>query len=137
MKFIKVATLIFATIFSLSAVARSSVPIVNYDNIPVTTASGHVLTEAQVKQAILNAATAKNWTIAYQADGKLEATLIVRAKHTIVVEVGYAIDKYSLNYKNSINMNFFVRDGTPLIHPFYNNWVKEFRDAIRVELLKS
>jgi DNA-binding LacI/PurR family transcriptional regulator len=57
-------------------------------------ASDKVPTAAEVRQAILAAAEAKGWVIAPQPDGKLLATLKVRNKHAIVVEISYAADQY-------------------------------------------
>jgi len=137
MKFFRSAVLIFATILSLNAVARETVPIINYDNLAVATSSGKALHAAQVRQAIQAAAGAKGWSIAQQAGDKLLATLDVRGKHMIMVEIDYAADKYSLHYKDSSNMKYGERNGQPVIHPYYNKWVRELKDAIRLELLKA
>lgn len=136
MKFLKTLMLLAMTLFSFNAVAREAVPIVNYDDIAVATNSGKSPSADQVKQAIIAAASNKSWSIARQPDGKLQATLVVRNKHTIVVEIACAADKYSLRYKDSINMKFEERDGQQLIHPFYNKWVLDFKEAIRIEVLK-
>jgi hypothetical protein len=136
MKFLKLTVLVFAAVFSLNAAARAPVAIVNYDNIPIATSSGKVLQPEQIKSAIQLAGGAKNWAIASQADGKLLGTLHVRGKHTIVVEIAYTADKYSLQYRDSTNMKFGEQDGNKVIHPFYNKWVQDLRDTIRLELLK-
>lgn len=137
MKFIKFIFFVFAAILSLNVAAREPIPIINYDNLVIATSSGKVLQPEQVKQAILAAAGTKNWTIAHQSDGKLLATLSVQGgKHVIVTEIAYASDKYSLNYKDSTNMKYGTRDGEAVIHPFYNKWVQQLKEAIRVELLK-
>ena len=117
------------------AMARSSVPIVNHENVSVPSSSDKVPTAAEVRQAILAAAEAKGWVIAPQPDGKLLATLKVRNKHAIVVEISYAADQYSLTYKESINMNYAERDGEQLIHPNYNKWTQGLIDAIHTEML--
>jgi hypothetical protein len=130
------AILIASALATSPAIAREPVPIINHDNISVATNSGKTLQLEQVKQAIQAAAGAKAWTIAFQADGKLLATLHVRGKHTIVVEIAYAADKYSLQYRDSTNMKFGELNGSKVIHPFYNKWVLELKDAIRIELLK-
>lgn len=126
-----------ATIVATPAVARDSVPIVNYDNVAVATSSGKAASAEQVRQAITAAAAGKGWTVAEQGDGKLQATIVVRGKHTVVVDIAYAADKYALTYKDSINMNLIERDGQKLIHPFYNKWVQTLKEAIRLELLKA
>jgi hypothetical protein len=136
MKFLKSLVIVVIALFSLNVVARETVPIINYDTIAVATNSSKAPSAEQVKQAIITAAGSKGWSIAYQADGKLLATLVVRSKHTIVVEIGSTADSYSLRYKDSTNMNFGERDGVPSIHPYYNKWVLYFKETIRVELLK-
>jgi hypothetical protein len=136
MKPLKFAVLIFATILSLNAIAREAVAIVNHDNIPVATNSGKTPSAEQIKQAIVTAAGTKSWSITPQTNGRLLATLHVRGKHTVVTEIAYASDKYSLTYKDSTDMKYGERDGQAVIHPFYNKWVLELKEAIRIELLK-
>ena len=131
------AFLIASTLVAAPAIAREVVPVINHDNIAVATSSGKAPAAEQVKQALLTAAGARGWEVAPQADGKLQATLIVRNKHTIVVEIAYSDQKYSLTYKGSSNMKYGQRDGQPVIHPFYNKWVQDLKEAIRLELLKA
>lgn len=131
------AGLILALAFAAGpASARWPMPIVNYPDVPVVTSSGAVPSAARVKQAIQAGATAKNWTVAQQADGKLQATLKVRGKHTVIVQIAYTAEKYSLTYQDSIDMNYGQRNGEPVIHPFYNNWVADLKESIRSEMLK-
>jgi glyceraldehyde-3-phosphate dehydrogenase/erythrose-4-phosphate dehydrogenase len=137
MKLIKFIFFIFAIILSMNVAARTPVPIINYDNIAVVTTSGKTTSSEQVKQAIQAAAAAKNWSLLYQPDGHLQATLSVQnGKHIIVVDITYASDKYSLIYKNSTQMKYGTLDGQAVIHPFYNKWVHELKEAIRIELMK-
>ena len=139
------------TIFSLNAEARTPVPIINYENIAIATNSGKSIQVDQVKQAISMAATSKGWRVAYSPDGSLLATLVVRNKHTVVVKIAYDVNKYSINYNDSNNMKYGIinvqqtmassntdqsHNGQGEIHPFYNKWVLELKDAIRIELLK-
>lgn len=151
MKFLNIAFFICATIFSLNANARAPVPLINYENIAIATTSGQPLQVEQVKQAITTAAASKAWTVAYSTDGSLLATLVVRNKHTVVVKIDYDASKYSINYNDSKNMKYGIIDvqativssnkdqshnGQAEIHPFYNRWVKDLKDAIHAELLK-
>jgi hypothetical protein len=34
-------------------------------------------------------------------------------------------------------MKYGVQDGVPVIHPFYNSWVTELMESIRVTLLRT
>ena len=151
MKFLKAAFVICTIVLSLNANARTPVPVINYENIAITTTTGKPLQVEQVKQAISSAAASKGWTVAYSTDGSLLATLVVRNKHTVVVKVDYDVSKYSINYNDSKNMKYGIIDVQPTIvssnkdqshngqaeiHPFYNKWVQDLKDAIRGELLK-
>lgn len=151
MRFLKATLFMVVTIFSLNAEARTPVPIINYENIAIATNSGKSIQVDQVKQAISMAATSKGWRVAYSPDGSLLATLVVRNKHTVVVKIAYDVNKYSINYNDSNNMKYGIinvqqtmassntdqsHNGQGEIHPFYNKWVLELKDAIRIELLK-
>ncbi len=132
------------------AIARDLAPVINYDNIAVVAGAGKTLTVERVKQAIQTGATARGWSIAQAADGKMVATLIVHSKHSVSVEIGYTADRYSLHYKDSLNMKFAStapsrkngvgpavpteENGQPVIHPNYNKWVLQLRESIQVEL---
>jgi hypothetical protein len=128
--------LLTLTVFIAPAIARQTVQIVDYDNVAITGTGGKVLQREQIKQAIQTAAGTKGWSIASQADGKMLATLTVRGKHTIAVEIEYAVDKYSLRYRDSTNMKYSEKDGHHTIHPNYNKWVQNLRDTIRLELIR-
>lgn len=118
------------------AMARASVPIVNHENVELGLPGSAPLDAARVQHAILAAAARKNWSVRTGADGEMEASLLVRGKHTVVVGIRYAANKLSLNYKSSVNMNFETRDGQPLIHPNYNKWVADLKQAIQLETQK-
>jgi hypothetical protein len=127
--------------------------LVNYRNLPVATASGGAPEAAQVKQAILAAATVDPlWKVAGDTGGRLLATRSWR-EHSITVEIRYSRERYSLVYRDSTNMKYAPRmDGDsrdrnsarygvprtigPVIHPFYNRYVGELKEAIRAELQK-
>jgi len=106
-------------------------PIVNVDNVPVTTPSGHPLTAAQVRSAIVAAGTSLGWRITEAGPGKLEGTLALR-EHTAVVDIPYSAKSYSIMYKRSEKLN--EANGT--IHSNYNGWVTNLDRAIRTELAR-
>lgn len=126
----------FAALFSGPTMARSSVLVVNHDNIAVATGTGKPATAEQVKHAIMKGGANKGWTFTQTTDGKLLANLVVRNKHTVAADIGYAADKYSVTYQSSINMNYETRDGQPFIHPKYNGWVQNLLTEVRLELMK-
>ncbi len=119
--------------------ARESVPIVDFDEIVVLTGSGKIASADQVRGAITAAAQSRNWQVDRAPSGNaLQATLQVRGKHTVVVEINYSEKMYSIKYQGSTNMKYAHAPDTNVrvIHPFYNRWVSDLREAIRLELSK-
>ncbi len=89
------------------------------------------LTMEDVQKAISRAGASLGWIIKPVSPGVLEGTLDVR-KHTAVVTISYDLEKYSILYKESINLKY---DETDLsIHGNYNKWVKNLDKNIRVQL---
>lgn len=153
-------TLIILTSLALvlPAHARSPEPIINFENVSITPASGKMPGFSQVKAAIEQAAKApipsasgQQWEIAETAPGQIVATLHVRGKHMVRVDILYNVEKFSVTYRDSMNMNYssegkstdapFVNNGNALngkavIHPYYNRWVKALVDNIRLETRK-
>ena len=114
--------------------ARTPAAIVNYDNVAITTGSGKAMTAEQVRQAFLAGIRDSKWSASVLPDGKLSATLNVRGKHTITVEIAYSPEKYSLRYKDSTNMHYAMCYGQGIIHPNYNKWVSNLKRSIETKL---
>ena len=115
---------------------RQPVPVVNFENQPITRVDGKRLTADEVRRAIQNAANAHYWTLAQAGENNLLATLIVRNKHTVIVNIEYQPDKFSVRYHSSVNMKAGKDHGQDVIHPFYNRWAQTLCDAIRIELTR-
>lgn len=133
----KIVHLLLAALLSLGSLQamaqRQPVPIINHENVPVVASGGRQASAEQVRRAILEAGKQMRWQMSEPSPGRLVGSLNVNNKHTVVVEIPYAGDRYSLLYRDSINMKYKPEG---LIHPFYNKWVSELRDAIRIELNK-
>jgi hypothetical protein len=115
--------------------ARAPVPVVNLENESIAAASGKALTLDDVAKALRQAAPVRGWRIEDGGPGKAVATLEVRGKHTIKVDISYTEKNISFKYKDSVNMKYASDDdGKPVIHPFYNKWVQNLLGDIRVEL---
>jgi hypothetical protein len=152
---------IFAVLITFALVAapalaqRTPERIINYPDLPVATASGKPLQAEQVKQAIVDAAArARLWTLAYEPNGTILATRAWN-DHVIVVAIAYSPTQYSLVYRDSTNMkykadgsssitnstinsfrNTYAGPAGAVIHPFYNRYVGELKNAIATELRK-
>jgi hypothetical protein len=116
------------------AAARDTVPIVDVINEPLQRADGGRLTDARVMQAIFSAAAQRKWSLGHAANGLVTATLVIRNKHTMVVDIMYSASTISMRYRHSINLKYWVRDGVPYIHPAYNEQAKALLDAIKIEV---
>lgn len=128
--------LLASIIMSTPALARSTVPAINLDNIAITSASGASLKDSDVEQAIITAAGINQWSITKKEPGEIIAKLVVRNKHMIEVKILYSAKQYSLLYSGSDSMKYELKDSTTYIHPFYNKWVAALRESIDRELLR-
>jgi hypothetical protein len=138
MKILRILLLALLAAAAFQSQARTPVPVINYENVAIANASGQPMSLAAVKQAIVSAAAAKQWTVVDQGPGRMLATLHVRGKHTAVTQITYSADKYSVVYSDSTNLNFAPGpDGKGVIHPFYNRWVQDLAEAIRLSLAKA
>lgn len=133
-----IVVLVMSGLVIPNAYARSSVPIVNHENIAIATGSGRTLTAEEVKAAIIEAGarTRYPWTVSGSEAGILVATTLVRGKHTAVVTIRYSDNNYSVIYRDSSDLNYKVSKGVPKIHPNYNVWVKQLIDAIHAQLMQ-
>lgn len=126
-----------------SAHGRGSVPVIEHRDLPVKSGSGAAVSVEQVGTAIaaaLDTAKAEQnfpWKREPAGPNAFLATLQVRGKHTIKVEIRWSADRYSALYKDSVDMNFeTTKKKGPVIHPFYNKWVDELLVSINAELAK-
>jgi len=122
---------------STAQAQRQPVPIVNHENVAIATQSRKAPSLEEVEKAIITGAQNRKWAVSHVAgQPKLQAKLFVRNKHTVVVEIAYSETAYSVRYLSSIDMKYGVQDGVPVIHPFYNRWVTDMMEGVRVELAK-
>lgn len=123
-----------ALVLAAAAHARSAVPIVDYDNIPATTASGAPVPADKIRQALTTAGARRGWQIKPTSPGHATGFLDVRGKHSASVDIGYTTGEYSIKYHDSSNLKYDAAAHT--IHPKYNEWVRKLMDDTRMELAK-
>jgi hypothetical protein len=131
-----VTALVLVVTLSGGAAARSGVAIQNYENVPIVRADNAALTSARVRAAIVSAALQgrSKWTILEDTPGRIVATLSIRSKHSLTVEVRYSEAAFSVTYRDSSNLNYAQGANGPIIHPTYNKEVKALVDAINANL---
>ncbi len=122
--------LLCLTMFSVGC--RSRVPVQNTEHVAVPqTRSGQTLNE--VEDAIIRGATAKGWIVNKREGNIIRATLNMRNKHTVVVDIPYTSKEFSIKYVSSSGMKY--QEGK--IHPQYNTWIENLRKSIYRELGKD
>lgn len=123
---------------SLSATAgRASVPVINYENVSITNAAGQPATAEEIRRAFEFAAALRGWQIAHSRPGQMVATYTKQGKHTVSTDISYSPGKYSIKYRDSVNMRYEpAGEGQGLIHPHYNKWVEFLSNDARAALLR-
>jgi hypothetical protein len=136
MKALQILLMVLFALASFEAAAqRQPVAIINYENVAVAGLGGQPLTAAQVKEAIKSAAAERQWEVTDSGPDRMLATLHVRGKHTAQTEIVYTPATVSLVYKDSVNLKYAPGpDGKGVIHPFYNRWVQDLKESIRLTL---
>ena len=122
-------------VFSLGCSSRGH-PITNVENAPVPTATGKTLTADEVQKAIMRAGTMTGWVIQPEQPGRLMGRSAFGAgeRHVAVVTIQYDAKSYSINYRDSVNLN--ADTGMNQIHRAYNEKVSTLDRAIRNELTR-
>ena len=110
---------------------RTGGQIYNVIDNPITTACGKEPSLDQVTKAIIDAGAQKNWAMGVVKPGHIVGTLNIRT-HQAVVDIPYTTKSYSINYKNSLNLNYDAEKQT--IHNQYAEWIKYLDNAIRARL---
>jgi hypothetical protein len=135
MRTVRSIAVALAIVAGAPAEARNAVPVQQFLDQRVVTQSGRTPSLEEVRQGTVKAAMAAGWALAKTAENQFEGTKVVRGKHTIVVSIWFAPDRYSVTYKSSDNMKYGVGPGgIQVIHPNYNVWARQLVDAIRVQV---
>lgn len=113
-----------------TAHARAAVPLVN----PAVSEWGCQLSYDEVKLGLESALIARGWTTSDQKKGYMQAKVIVRGKHTLVVDINYAETSFAIKYISSDNLKHKIdEEGIEMIHPNAISWMENVRsDATRV-----
>ena len=131
--------LLMVLVLALAGIGcRINQPVGTYAyNFPAAEARKNI-TEKQMHDAIVKACADTGWRASDAAPNTVEATIMVRNKHTVVVSIPYTATHYSINYKASTNMEYKAKsNGNGSIHPNYNNWVSRLDKAIRQNVASS
>lgn len=147
-----VVAFILSTVGCKSVNGPDPVAMDYYENEPIVTVTGGVLSNEQIRKVIVKAAEATNWKVQnINATGPVLATYTYKDKHIATVKITYTQRSYSIDYVSSTNLKYRIADGsdsylppgtingtrsfypvgTKLIHATYNQWIKLLRDKVQ------
>jgi hypothetical protein len=111
-------------------------PIYNPTDIAYAPAatSGRSLSRSDYRNAIIRAGAERGWTFEDAGQGHLIGNLAVRGKHFATVDVFYDSDSFTINYRDSRNLNYDAAKRE--IHPNYNSWVTNLQQDIQAEIAR-
>jgi len=104
----------------------------NFSDVPVVASRGS-LTKDKVKAVILTACVTRGWVAREIEPGLISATITAK-KHSAQVEIPYTATRYSIIYKNSVNLSYNPQNQS--IHSRYNRWVSNLKRDIDVGLAR-
>jgi hypothetical protein len=113
--------------------ARASVPMLEFDDLPISTVDGNPLSSEQIRKAIVQAAAADEFVPAAQPGNKVKL-IYTKRDYTLVVEVAFTPKSYSIKYVDSMNLGYGMEGGKQLIHPTVNRLLKNLRQRIDRQL---
>lgn len=91
------------------------------------------ITEEDVKKVIAEACGERGWKIDVSEKGLIEASILVRNKHSAAVRIPYSAKNIRIEYKDSSNLLYEVKE-SPVIHRNYNRWVNNLLHDITNKL---
>jgi len=121
----------FFAFFGISTVAQAAKL-----RDPVPSQWGCELSDEKMMQGITAGLIGRGWIItANDGQGNLVAQVIVRGKHTLIVDIIYDNKSFDINYKDSDRLSYKLKsDGTARIHRNANSWMDNIQKDITAQL---
>ncbi len=125
--------ILLLSVLSLFLVACKSTPILNINNANFHTKDNIPIDN--VTKGIIRAGTSLGWRMEEVKQGLIEGTLYLRT-HMAAVNITYDTNSFSINYKDSTNLDHKMNggDGKEVIHSNYNGWIQNLNSAIMREV---
>ncbi len=110
--------------------------VVNLVDVPIpATLDGSSLSKDDIRKAIIAAAKERDWIPVVNPqnrDSSIIASILVRGRHYVEVDITFSRTSYSITYRNSREMKYNPEKQT--IHRKYNQWVNLLSNSIQTEL---
>ena len=114
-----------------TAHARAAKPLLN----PGPMTWGCSLSMSDVDKGIDTGLIIKEWNPSDKKTGYTQGNIIVRGKHTLVVDINYTESSFEIKYKSSDNLKHSINSaGVEEIHPNANSWMNNLNHAIATVL---
>jgi hypothetical protein len=115
--------------------ALAAADLIEWNNVTAVTGSGKPATAEEIKRAFMVGGARRGWIFTDAGPDKMILKLDVRT-HTLMMELTYEPGKYSLKYKDSINLEYKDEAGKRTIHRNYINWNTNLMNDARAELMR-
>jgi hypothetical protein len=109
-------------------------PILNIQDHPITWVSATPPALGSVQEAILLGLVDKGWTGTAISPGLIEGSILVRGKHFASVLISFGLNRYSIQYKDSRNLDYNAEKKK--IHRNYNKWIINLQNSIDRRLIE-
>jgi hypothetical protein len=120
--------LIAVLVLSAGMLGCTSKYLVNYTDQYFTLSGKTGPSLSVIDKAIKEAGARRGWIMETAKPGHIVAVVRVR-HHMAQVDILFDRQKFSINYRNSENLNYNAANNT--IHRNYNNWVTNLRNDIQ------
>lgn len=117
------------------AATFAAADLIEWQNMPAVTGTGKPATAEEIKRAFIVGGARRGWACVDEGPDKMVCTVIVRT-HTLVMNLAYETGKYSLTYKDSVNLDYKDDGGKKTIHRAYLSWNINLMNDARVELVR-
>lgn len=122
-----------AAILLLHVAACGTRPVVDIEAQPVGVKSdGSSFSTEEVRAAILQGCRIRGWVPELDGSDKVLATITVKGRLVVQVEIPFDTSRYSIRYRSSEGMDFSPE--TRKIERNYNRWVVNLNSSIKKEL---
>lgn len=132
MQHLRLTVLILVSCLVLASCGGKVAPLVDIEDAPLKASSTASLDT--IAQAIERAGTRRGWQMTAKSPGAMSGKIMVRGKHTVIVDVIYDTETVSILYGGSINMNYSEKNGVRRIHPSYLKWIEFLKKDIQREV---
>ena len=109
----------------LLTMAFRQVPLV--DPPPIQVPAG--INEVQVQNAVVEALTGRGWAIANHKPGEIDA-IYARRDFSVSIAVHYDNRQIQIDYLDSSNLKYEIKDGVRYIHTNYPSWIQNLTTDI-------